>query len=125
MKCTERRAALMADLGDRCARCSSTANLQFDCIAPKGSEHHGLSLCDRLLFYERQHTSGNLQLLCSSCNQRKAVQDKIDLQRQRTLEQRRATAQSQSPEVLLGPMPSPSDWKEYCAWHARKNSLAS
>lgn len=69
-----KRTAIFEVLGYKCAACGVTKNLQFDVIVPtrKPKSHHGnLSFCHRMIFYCRQLSAGNLQVLCSQCNSRK------------------------------------------------------
>lgn len=54
--------------GSKCAACGSVESLEFDCINPKGNDHHRKSAPERICFYRRQAREGNLQLLCSACN---------------------------------------------------------
>lgn len=69
------RFALLFKLGGCCAKCSSTKELEFDCIIPQGHVHHRLGTAKRMTFYRRQHAAGNLQILCRRCNNKKAVLD--------------------------------------------------
>lgn len=58
-------------LGNKCANCGSTRELEFDCILPKGHKHHKIEWSWRLSFYRRELKNGNLQLLCTVCNSSK------------------------------------------------------
>ena len=117
IRCHEQAAALRADLGERCARCSLPFDLEFDCIQPNGPAHHGKSFCDRIRFYVREHQRGNLQLLCVKCHQLKSVQDKFNLKEA----VKDADAFTREPGVRpitnRGPEPSVSDWAAWCRWH--------
>lgn len=66
---------LLFKLGGCCAQCSSTRELEFDCIIPQGHYHHPLGTAKRMVFYRKQHAVGNLQILCRRCNRKKAVLD--------------------------------------------------
>jgi len=66
------RARLRFILKERCNACGSTENLEFDCITPRGNRHHKMSTGQRMCFYRREFRLGNVQLLCSRCNQLKA-----------------------------------------------------
>lgn len=69
-----KRAAILEVLGAKCAACGVTDNLEFDLIVPQDipKGHHGnLSFAHRMIFYCRQLSAGNLQVLCSHCNSRK------------------------------------------------------
>ena len=55
---------LRALLGNSCARCGGTRDLEFDCIKPQGDKHHKIGLTHRASFYRKQYRDGNLQLLC-------------------------------------------------------------
>lgn len=55
-------------LGGHCQSCGSLENLTFDCIEPCGHDHHARSAPERICFYRRQMSAGNVQLLCASCN---------------------------------------------------------
>jgi 5-methylcytosine-specific restriction endonuclease McrA len=67
------RFTLRFQLGDCCAICSSTRNLEFDCIQPQGHAHHAAGVIHRTVFYRKQHREGNLQLLCKRCHKKKSV----------------------------------------------------
>jgi len=58
----------MAILGNKCAACGATENLEFDCREPVVEQHHGMDPSQRITFYKRQWRFGNLQILCGSCN---------------------------------------------------------
>jgi len=69
-----KRDAIFEVLGSKCAACGSKKNLEFDLIVPTPlpkSHHHNLSFAHRMIFYCRQLSAGNLQVLCSKCNSRK------------------------------------------------------
>ena len=78
-----RRNLLKICLGERCAICSTTDNLEFDCIESRGNAHHRYDTSHRMCFYWREYRAGNLQLLCAKCNNRKSlterpVQERLD-----------------------------------------------
>ena len=62
------RTRFLQMLGGRCAACGATDELEFDCIAPRGSRHHGMDTSQRISFYRAQMRMGNIQLLCTRCN---------------------------------------------------------
>lgn len=64
--------ALRHAMGGECARCPEDGDLEFDCIAPQGGEHHRFSTDQLATFYRRQHAEGNLQLLCPACHSDKS-----------------------------------------------------
>lgn len=66
-----KRQELMALLGNVCAHCGATCNLEFDCVRPQGDRHHRGDASQRMCFYRRQFRRGNLQVLCGDCNARK------------------------------------------------------
>ena len=66
-----RRQWLLAALGPVCVKCGATNCLTFDCIRPTGDDHHRMNKSNRMTYYTRQATQGNLQVLCSDCNSRK------------------------------------------------------
>ena len=55
-------------LGGRCNCCGTTEHLEFDCIMPRSNGHARLERSQRITFYRRQLSVGNLQLLCRRCN---------------------------------------------------------
>jgi len=122
-KYLQQRLELIADLGDRCARCSRTDSLEFDCIFPAGNKHHGQSLYDRMRFYVRQHMLQNLQLLCTHCHELKSANDKRDWMARRMREVVHDTESGLRPVLDRGPEPSVSDWAAWCKWHAKKQVL--
>lgn len=65
------RDQLLAALGPRCVVCGATEDLTFDCVIPRGPEHHKLCWCERLKFYLDQARSANVAVLCRRCNGRK------------------------------------------------------
>lgn len=69
------RARLMDAYGNECAFCGETTGLQFDCIINRGHAHHEFSTDKRMTFYRREAASGNLQLLCAGCNNRKSHEE--------------------------------------------------
>lgn len=69
-----KRDAIFLVLGRRCARCHDSHNLEFDVIIPTleaKSHHENFSWLQRINFYCRQLSCGNLQILCGSCNSKK------------------------------------------------------
>lgn len=63
------REKLIEILGAKCADCGTTSALEFDCIIPQGNGHHEpMDPSWRMSFYRKQHATGNLQLLCRTCN---------------------------------------------------------
>jgi 5-methylcytosine-specific restriction endonuclease McrA len=68
----EARQELIRLYGGACQNCGALHNLTFDCIRPQGAAHHKLDTSARIAFYRRQHESGNLRLLCRSCNASKS-----------------------------------------------------
>lgn len=71
------RARLMVELGNLCATCGDTRDLTFDCITSTGHLHHSMDPSARMCFYHGQHRSGNLQILCRSCNGRKGHAERM------------------------------------------------
>lgn len=70
------RFQLQFKLGGVCAVCGTDKDLDFDCIEPRGDEHHKMDTSHRMSFYRRQHREGNLQLLCRhKCHKKKNVAD--------------------------------------------------
>ena len=69
------RARLIELLGGRCVRCGTDENLELDCIAPRGHDHHRCDTSSRICFYRQQHREGNLQVLCSECHLLKTSAD--------------------------------------------------
>lgn len=124
----------MDRLNNCCAWCSSRDNLQFDCRMPKGREHHGKSLYDRMRFYFREFHSGNLQLLCKKCHQQKSTQDKADIQFAATAELIAAAEREALPfrqdiwpntdhKPKPQPVAPPETWEEKCARFRSKLGL--
>ena len=69
-----KRQAIFEVLGKKCAACGVTEKLEFDVIIPQPqakSHHQDFSFAQRMIFYCRQLSAGNLQVLCSECNSRK------------------------------------------------------
>lgn len=122
-KCAEQKMHLIEDLGAHCNWCSRTDDLEFDCIAPRGREHHGKSQCDRMRFYVREFIAGNLQLLCRTCHNRKSIFDTKKALSEQPLEIIRDIESGQRPVLDRGPEPSASDWSAWCAWHAKKERV--
>ena len=71
-----RRNLLLICLGECCAHCGATENLEFDCIVPKGNDHHRYDTSHRMCFYWREHKLGNLQILCAKCNNKKSLTER-------------------------------------------------
>lgn len=70
-----KKSAILEVLGNKCAACGSKDNLEFDVIVPQEtpkSHHEKFSFAQRMIFYCRQLSAGNLQVLCSRCNSRKS-----------------------------------------------------
>lgn len=76
-----RRKELLEVLGNKCAWCGTTHNLEFDCIIPQGGKHHRMDAAVRMDFYWRQHHKGNIQILCKKDNHDKSVADADFLQK--------------------------------------------
>jgi len=69
LKCRERRAKLIADLGGACDCCGSTHDLEFDHYPKRADwERRGVNQWVRQKRYEADAAAGNLRLLCSRCN---------------------------------------------------------
>lgn len=66
----------MLALGMQCAICNATKKLVFDCKVPLGDTHHKWESSRRMSFYRLQHRIGNLQVLCSKCNEAKAREER-------------------------------------------------
>ena len=71
------RATLVELLGEKCAQCGSTENLELDCKTPQGDHHHKREWSWRISFYRAQFAAGNLQLLCTRCHTRKSHSDDL------------------------------------------------
>ena len=69
------RERLFQQFGSVCRVCGGRECLEFDCIKPTGSYHHGMGESWRICYYRRQAALGNLQVLCSRCNSRKGDDD--------------------------------------------------
>ena len=72
-----KRSELLELLGNVCAHCGTTENLEFDCISPRGDRHHRGEASQRMCFYRRQFREGNLQVLCNVCNGRKGDEEPV------------------------------------------------
>lgn len=67
-------------LGNKCAQCGSTVELQFDIIEPIGDwdksgkekHHRAMDWSWRMSFYRKQHKNNNLQILCDKHNSQKS-----------------------------------------------------
>ena len=69
-----KRAAIFEVLGAKCAACGVVENLSFDVIVPQrqpSAHHANYSFAQRMIFYCRQLSAGNLQVLCDKCNSSK------------------------------------------------------
>ena|SRR5438552_1668934 len=62
-------------LSNKCRKCGAENNLEFDCIVPRGHQHHMLAIPSRATFYRREMEAGNLQLLCEKCHNKKSAAD--------------------------------------------------
>jgi len=120
-----RKKSLLDLLGNKCAKCPQTTDLQFDCIQPCGPAHHGLGMYDRMIFYVLQQRNDNLQLLCTTCHQIKSAQDKFNLRESALAENRLSSSSSEktasdgsaSPVVSKSSQPQRSDetdWQYQC-----------
>lgn len=69
---------LREQLGGRCACCGTSETLTFDCISPQGDKHHRAGRVSRICFYRKQWRQGNIQLLCSRCNELKGGMERAD-----------------------------------------------
>ena len=69
------RERLTTILGGQCVFCGTQENLTFDCIKPRGHEHHKFATDKRMTFYRREFQMGNLQVLCASCNSSKQANE--------------------------------------------------
>jgi 5-methylcytosine-specific restriction endonuclease McrA len=80
------RAKLMLELGSACAECGVTGMelemrppngkqiiLEFDCIEGRGDDHHRGNAEARMIFYRKEHSQKNIQILCTTCNARKGL----------------------------------------------------
>lgn len=73
-----KRDAIFLVLGKRCVLCGAKDSLEFDVIRPVGEpkgHHQKMSWGQRMNFYCRQLSAGNLQILCDKCNGAKAESD--------------------------------------------------
>ena len=70
-------------LGSECAGCGGVlcgnADMEFDCIEPRGHLHHRWETNRRAVFYRREFRAGNLQRLGRACHERKSFEDRISL----------------------------------------------
>jgi hypothetical protein len=71
----EKRERMRKMLGGRCRHCHRPDGLQFDCVEPRGHDHHEMNWAGRLRFYEKELAAGNLQLLCGRCHALKSTGD--------------------------------------------------
>jgi hypothetical protein len=55
-------------MGGKCAKCSATENLEFDCYPVAESSHHNMSWPVRIRFYWKQFGLSNLRLMCKRCH---------------------------------------------------------
>lgn len=67
------RDRLLKVLGEKCALCGTTKDLEFDLIIPVGNDahHRKMEWSWRISFYRKQHDFGNVQILCSHHNGKK------------------------------------------------------
>lgn len=96
-----RKKFLLEVLGAKCAKCPTVVDLQFDCITPCGSAHHGMGMYDRMIFYVLQNRIDNLQLLCRTCHQIKSAQDKFN-RRENALAENRPSSSSSAKQASDG-----------------------
>lgn len=89
-----RRKELLEALGNKCAWCGTTENLEFDCKIPQGDKHHRKDAASRMDFYIHQHRLKNVQILCKKHNTEKSIVDAEFIQ---MLGLMRAAAASQAP----------------------------
>lgn len=72
------RDLLIQLLGGHC-KLTHTGNcdgsLEFDCIEPRGDDHHRGSTDQRMSFYWKEWKKGNIQLLCQYHNALKSRRD--------------------------------------------------
>ena len=73
-----RRQVILDQLGERCAHCSSTKDLEFDCIQSPGDWHHNIEWSWRMSFYNRMLKEGNLQILCRICHSKKSNRTHVE-----------------------------------------------
>lgn len=71
----QRREALLAALGARCAVCGAKEGLEFDHILAEDWQPMKLSKSQRLDVYESAYAMGNLQLLCAKHHGEKTRED--------------------------------------------------
>jgi len=69
------RKLLLWFLGEECKWCGAKTGLEFDCIKPRGDEHHKFDTSARMCFYRKQLLQFNLQILCESCHCKKTSQE--------------------------------------------------
>ena len=66
------RARLILELGGKCVSCGTGNDLQFDHINGRDWDLEKTSQWARLSRIKREMKQGNIQLLCGSCNRKKA-----------------------------------------------------
>ena len=120
-----RKKFLMEALGNKCAKCPSVVDLQFDCKTAMGPAHHGMGMYDRMIFYVLMFRNDNLQLLCETCHQIKSAQDKFNLRESALAASRvwsstgeeisaSGNASAAPSKMSLPQQPSESDWQYEC-----------
>lgn len=65
------RDKLLTLLGNKCAKCSTTSELELDVIFPiadNDKHHRKMDWSWRMSFYRKQYERGNLQVLCKKHN---------------------------------------------------------
>lgn len=70
------RESLLSELGNQCNQCGTTEKLTFDCKEARGDSHHKMDTSHRMSFYRSEHLKGNLQILCSKCNEIKSIKER-------------------------------------------------
>ena len=66
-----RKAALVAQLGGKCAECGTSDDLTFDHLFPRDWHPRSVHATKRLRIYAEEAAAGKIQLLCGTCNSRK------------------------------------------------------